>query len=199
MLNKYPQGLEDFIKSFSKLPGVGEKTALRLLFHLLKWKPDDLHKLSESVLRLTEVRFCQQCGNFCDEKLCTVCTDSMRENSGILCVVENITDLWAIEKSGEFHGQYHVLGGVLNPLLGISPEKLSFKKLIERVKAQNFNHIILALNPSVEGEATCAYIKEILPHNVNVQRIGFGIPVGGSLEFLDSRTIAQALENRKDL
>ena len=134
---------------------------------------------------------------FADEDLCSICADESRQGSGSLCVVENASDLMAIEKSGNFHGVYHILGGVLNPLLGVGPDELRLDDLAEKIKTKLTQEVILAVNPSVEGDATCSYIKSILADSVQVERIGFGVPIGGSLEYLDPMTITKALENRK--
>jgi recombination protein RecR len=126
-----------------------------------------------------------------------ICQDEFRESQKSLCIVETASDLMAIEKSGNFKGLYHILGGVLNPLLGIGPEELKLDELKHRIVAKEIQEVILAINPSVEGDATCSYLKMILPADVRVERIGFGVPIGGSLEYLDPMTITKALENRK--
>lgn len=134
---------------------------------------------------------------FADEQLCNICLNESRQSVGSLCVVENASDLLAIEKSGTFKGVYHILGGVLNPLLGVGPDELKMDDLREKIIKKEIQEIILAINPSVEGDATCSYLKSILPQTVQVDRIGFGVPIGGSLEYLDPMTITKALENRK--
>jgi recombination protein RecR len=193
-----PGNINNSVASFSKLPGVGEKTALRQVMAMTKWSPEELVEFASSVNSLTNLRFCSECGMFSEEDTCELCKTSFRQEAGSICVVENISDLMAIEKSNNFNGLYHILGGVLNPLAGIGPEQLNINKLIDRIKKFNINSLILAVNPSVEGDATCSYIKQIIPQ-VSVERIGFGIPIGGSLEFLDPLTISKALENRKAL
>ncbi|MBA2404416.1 MAG: recombination protein RecR [Bdellovibrionales bacterium] len=134
---------------------------------------------------------------FADENLCSICQNESRQSIAYLCVVENASDLMAIEKSGTFKGVYHILGGVLNPLLGVGPDELKMDQLREKIIKKEIREIILAVNPSVEGDATCSYLKSILPGSVQVDRIGFGVPIGGSLEYLDPMTITKALENRK--
>jgi recombination protein RecR len=181
---------------FSKLPGVGEKTALRQVMAMTKWSAEDILEFSRSVQSLNSLRFCSECGMFCEENLCEVCLREDRKTNGTICVIENISDLMAIEKSNTFSGLYHILGGVLNPLAGVGPDQLKINTLIERVKKYDIKTLVLAINPSVEGDATCAYLNQLLP-DVIVERIGFGIPIGGSLEFLDPLTISKALENRK--
>lgn len=193
-----PSNINNSVASFSKLPGVGEKTALRQVMAMTKWTKEDLHEFANAINSLTNLRFCSECGMFSEEEICELCKTSFRQEAGVMCVIENINDLMAIEKSNNFNGLYHILGGVLNPLAGVGPDQLNINKLVERVEKFNIQSLILAVNPSVEGDATCSYIKQIIP-NVNVERIGFGIPIGGSLEFLDPLTISKALENRKIL
>jgi recombination protein RecR len=194
-----PEKLLKAVKQFSRLPGVGEKTALRQSLIMAKWKKDDLTAFSEAIKGLAELNHCTSCGMFCDDKICMICNDSHRSTSKILCVVESVTDCLAIERSGNFRGKFHILFGVLNPLMGMGPDELHLEKLFARVHSENIEEIILAVNPSVEGDATCAYIKHALPDSVNIDRIGFGIPMGGSLEFVDSLTITKALENKRHL
>jgi recombination protein RecR len=191
-----PSNIQDSVLSFSRLPGVGEKTALRQVMAMTKWNPEDINEFARSLNSLNNLKFCTECGMFCEEKLCEVCLREERKNIATICVVENINDLMAIEKSNTFQGLYHIIGGVLNPLAGIGPDQLFINKLVERVKSLNVKSLVLAINPSVEGDATCAYLKQLMPE-INIERIGFGIPIGGSLEFLDPLTISKALENRK--
>lgn len=193
-----PSSITNTVKSFSKLPGVGEKTALRQVMHMVRWNHEDLAEFSEAITELQNIKKCNECGMYSEEDLCEICLNDGRKESSILCVVENINDLMAIERSNEYSGLYHVLGGVLNPLMGVGPEQLKIDKLVERVNKFNISTVVLAINPSVEGDATCSYIKQLL-NNVHVERIGFGVPIGGSLEFLDPLTISKALENRKRL
>jgi recombination protein RecR len=194
-----PDKLLKTVKQFSRLPGVGEKTALRQSLIMTKWNKEDLVAFAESIKGLAELNHCDKCGMFCDGRICTICSDYSRGHAKTLCVVESVTDLLAIERSGNFKGKFHILFGVLNPLMGIGPDELKLDYLISRVKEEEIEEIILAVNPSVEGDATCSYIKQMLPQNINVDRIGFGIPMGGSLEFVDSLTITKALENRRHL
>jgi recombination protein RecR len=191
-----PESLNNAIKSFSRLPGVGEKTATRQIMNIVNWDQDSLLEFSNAIISLAKVKKCSECGLYTDEEICQICSDDERASSSILCVVESISDLLAIERSNEFRGSYHVLGGVLNPLMGLGPDQLKIEKLVERVKKYDVQTLILAVNPSVEGDATCSYINQLL-EDVKVERIGFGIPMGGSLEFLDPLTISKALENRK--
>lgn len=194
-----PEKLLKAVKQFSRLPGVGEKTALRQSLILTKWNKEDLMYFAESIRGLAELNHCKKCGMFCDEQLCKICMDPHRRDAKSLCVVESVTDCLAIERSGHFKGKFHILFGVLNPLLGIGPDELKLDYLLSRVINEEIEEVILAVNPSVEGDATCSYIKLTLPQTINVDRIGFGIPMGGSLEFVDSLTITKALENRRHL
>jgi recombination protein RecR len=195
---KLPESIQEVVKSFCKLPGVGEKTAFRQAMSMIQWEEVDLSEFSKSVKSLSSISFCAECGVFSDEELCSICSDERRKEDEVVCVVESMADLLAIEKSGQFKGLYHILGGVLNPLLGIGPEQLRIELLEKRVQLLKTKTIILAINPSVEGDATCSFIKQVLK-GISVERIGFGIPMGGSLEYLDSLTISKALENRKQL
>ena len=194
-----PEKLLKAVRQFSRLPGVGDKTALRQSLIMTKWNKEDLVAFAESIKALAELNHCTKCGMFCDDKLCKICMDYGRSTSKSLCIVESVTDCLAIERSGNFKGKFHILFGVLNPLMGVGPDELKLDRLISRVADEEIEEIILAVNPSVEGDATCAYIKQMLPEEVRVDRIGFGIPMGGSLEFVDSLTITKALENRRHL
>lgn len=194
---KLPDKILNVVDSFAKIPGIGEKTALRNVLNITKWEGRELRDFAQALIDLSEIRKCADCGAYADEDLCLICTNVKRKENHSLCVVESITDCMAIERSNQFHGVYHILGGVLNPLLGIGPNELGIDRLISRVKSNNVSNIILAISPSVEGDATCAYIKSMLPENVEIDRIGFGIPMGGNLDYLDSMTISKALENRK--
>lgn len=191
-----PSTITNAVASFSKLPGVGEKTAQRQILSMTKWSPAELVAFAQSISELKELRFCSQCGMFSEDDTCAICKAHHRQEAKVLCVVENINDLMAIEKSNTFNGVYQILGGVLNPLAGIGPDQLNISKLVDRVKSLSIETLILAINPSVEGDATCSYIKQLLPET-NIERIGFGIPMGGNLEYLDPMTISKALENRK--
>ena len=192
-----PEIIQDAAKSFSQLNGVGEKTAVRQIFQMTKWTNETILEMSESIQALTRLKYCQSCGFFSEEDKCHICSNDERVQSGQICVVEKITDCIAIENSSAFRGVYHILGGVLNPLLGIGPRELRLENLKERIVMESYEEVIIAINPSVEGDATSSYIKSMLPDKVKVDRIGFGIPIGGSLEYLDSVTISKALENKK--
>lgn len=191
-----PEKIKFAVNDISKLPGVGKKSALRQVMSILKWNSSSIENFSKSISNLRGIQYCKQCNLFCDDELCTVCANPLREDK-ILCVVESITDLMAIENSGNFHGKFFVLGGVLNPLAGIGPEEIFVDKLLHMIKEKEVKELILAINPSVEGDATCSFIKGQVSEDVRVERIGFGIPIGGSLEYLDPLTISKALENKR--
>jgi recombination protein RecR len=192
-----PEVIKNAVEALTKLPGVGEKTAFRMVMSMTHWKVQELETVGNSIISLKNLRLCQECGMFADDQLCSICSDVARQFAKSMCVVENASDLMAIEKSGNFKGVYHILGGVLNPLLGVGPDELRMDELKNRIVEKNIQDVILAINPSVEGDATCSYFKTILPESIRVDRIGFGVPIGGSLEYLDPMTITKALENRK--
>lgn len=192
-----PEVIKDAVEALTRLPGVGEKTAFRMVMNMTNWKASELISVGSSLASLQHLKLCRECGMFADEDLCSICLDESRQNHKTLCVVENASDLMAIEKSGHFKGVYHILGGVLNPLLGVGPEELKLDELREKILSKEIGEVILAVNPSVEGDATCSYLKTLLPDSIQVERIGFGVPIGGSLEYLDPMTITKALENRK--
>lgn len=192
-----PEVIKNATEALTRLPGVGEKTAFRMVMSMTNWKANELISVGSAVASLQNLKLCQECGMFADDAICSICADDMRTSTKVMCVVENASDLMAIEKSGHFRGVYHILGGVLNPLLGVGPDELKMDELKEKIAAKEIQEIILAINPSVEGDATCSYFKTLIPESVNVERIGFGVPIGGSLEYLDPMTITKALENRK--
>ncbi len=192
-----PEVIKNAVEALTRLPGVGEKTAFRMVMNMTNWKATELTTVSSALSSLQYLKICQQCGMFADENLCSICSSEGRQSIKCICIVENASDLMAIEKSGHFKGVYHILGGVLNPLLGVGPDELKMDELREKIIKREIQDVILAVNPSVEGDATCSYLKSILPTSVMVDRIGFGIPIGGSLEYLDPMTITKALENRK--
>ncbi|MCB9094662.1 MAG: recombination protein RecR [Halobacteriovoraceae bacterium] len=201
MAYKTPESIKECIQSFKKLPGVGERSAMRNILHMLAWSEDDIIQFAHSISKLLHLGQCQKCGVYCaeTEKVCSLCESEERKSQKTLCVVESFTDFMAIENSEKFGGVYHILGNVLNPLLGIGPEELKISKLVNRVKEEKIGRVILAINPTVEGEATCSFLYETLNSYCVVERIGFGMPIGGSLEFLDAQTISTALQNRKPM
>lgn len=192
--------VELLIEELAKLPGIGRKTASRLTFFLLKQPRDAAYRLSEAILQVKDrIVFCQTCANISEGPECVTCRDPRRDDS-IICVVEEPSDIHVIEKSGTFRGRYHVLHGRLSPLDGIGPEALTVERLLDRLRAGGVEEIILATNPDVEGEATALYLRRVLaPLGLRVTRIARGIPMGGSLEFLDELTVGEALAGRREL
>ncbi|MEQ8272550.1 MAG: recombination mediator RecR [Deltaproteobacteria bacterium] len=190
------------IQAFSRLPGIGEKSATRLAFFVLRQGADYARGLAEALLEATEkVGFCERCMNLTDGSLCTLCLDARRDGKTI-CVVETVQDLRAIQKSNEYRGQFHVLHGTLAPLEGIGPDELKMKELFLRLQAptSEVEELIIATNPSVEGEATALYLKKMLaPLGYRVTRIASGLPIGGDFEYADPATISQALAGRREM
>lgn len=189
--------LEIAIQQLSKLPGIGRKTALRLSLFILRQAESEVENLTNSLRNLKlNIRFCRNCFNLATEDICPICDSPNREN-GIICIVEEINDVIAIEKTNEFKGLYHVLGGVLSPLDGIGPDNLTIKELLQRIDELKPREIILAMNPNTEGEATALYIANLLQnHNLMITRIARGLPIGSDLEFADEATVSRALEGR---
>ena len=192
------ESIERMVELFSSLPTIGRKTAQRLTFHILKRSNGFVEQFAKALLELKEnVKYCSVCHNFTDKDPCPICSSPKRDNS-VICVVEQPSDVMAIEKTSEFLGQYHVLHGVLNPLENIGPNDIKIKELLERL--QDVNEIILAINPSIEGEATIQYIaRTVKPIGVKVTRIARGIPMGAELEFTDEATITRAIEGRSEI
>lgn len=193
--------IEDLVTELSRLPGIGRKTAQRLTFHLLKQPAEHAERLAQAIQRVRDqVIACGTCGNLTDEDPCAICRDPRRDGA-LLCVVEEAADVAAIERTARFRGRYHVLGGRLSPLDGLGPEALHLDRLVARVgNGSGVREVIVATNPSMEGEVTATYLQQVLrPTGVRVTRIARGLPVGGDLEYADGVTIAQALEARRDM
>lgn len=194
--------IDELAGEFAKLPGIGRKTALRLTYHLLRQRPEQSRRLADALTTLTErVHPCAECGNLTEEERCAVCRDPRRD-AAVLCAVEEASDIGAIERTGEYRGMYHVLGGRLSPLDGIMPEDLAIDQLVARAQGERVREVILATNPSMEGEATALYVQRQLATQapaVHVTRIARGLPVGGDLEYADGVTIAQALAARREM
>ena len=184
----------------AKLPGIGRKTALRLTYHLLKQPPEQSKRLADALVTLADrVRPCSRCFNLTEDELCSICRDERRDR-GIICVVEEASDIGAIERTAEFRGVYHVLGGRLSPLDGIGPEDLTIPQLVDRGATGDVREVLVATNPSLEGEATALYVqRQLAPYRLSVTRIARGLPVGGDLEYADGVTIAQAISARREM
>jgi recombination protein RecR len=192
--------IEDLVTELSRLPTIGRKSALRLTYHLLKQPPEQSKRLAQALSVLAEkVRPCERCYNLTEERLCAVCRDPRRDASAI-CVVEEASDIAAIERTAEFRGVYHVLGGRLSPLDGVGPDDLTVSALVRRVGEGGVKEVIVATNPKLEGEATALYLQEQLAaYPVMVSRLARGLPVGGDLEYADGVTIAQAISSRREM
>ena len=194
--------IEQLTGELSRLPGIGPKTALRLVHHLMKGHKEDTRRLSRAIADLADrIRRCTVCGNFSEHELCEVCANPRRDRS-VVCVVEEAYEVGAIERTGQYRGLFHVLGGRLSPLDGIGPDELNMRALIERVRAPDapVREVIVATNSSVEGEATAVLLQEELrPLGVRITRLARGIPVGSDLEYVDGTTIAEALSGRRDM
>lgn len=197
---QYSKPLARLIEEFQKFPGVGPKSAQRMAFHLLKVPAEEVKKFTNAILDAKEkIKYCRTCFNMSAQDPCEICSDSSRDKS-IICVIAETRDLIALEKTKEYKGLYHVLQGVISPLDGIGPDDLRIKELMERLRSEEVQEIILALNPSVEGEATSLYISKIFkPLGLKISRIAFGLPVGGDLEYADEITLARALEGRREI
>ncbi|PIW69841.1 MAG: recombination protein RecR [Ignavibacteriales bacterium CG12_big_fil_rev_8_21_14_0_65_30_8] len=197
---KIAEPLQIAIEELSKLPSIGKKTAQRLAIHILKRENDEVENFVNAIKDLkTKLRFCSRCYNLSVNELCEICESNKRDHS-VLCVVEEASDVIAIENTNEFNGIYHVIGGSLSPLSGIGPDELKIKELIKRFENEDFKEVILALNPDTEGETTILYLSKLLkPFGVRISRIARGLPVGGDLEFADEATIGRAVLGRIEI
>ncbi|MCA1595588.1 MAG: recombination mediator RecR [Chloroflexi bacterium] len=196
----YARPLGRLVGELEKLPGVGPKTAQRLAFHILSLPAEEARLLSTAITEVKElIRFCEQCHNFTDQPVCEICRDA-RRNPALICVVAEPRDVIAMEKTNEFRGVYHVLQGVISPMDGITPDHLTIRHLLARLKDREIQEVILATNPTVEGETTAMYLTGILkPLGVKVTRIAHGLPVGGDLDYADQATLIKALEWRREV
>ena len=198
MIQKYPSALlENAVNEFAKLPGIGRKTALRLVLHTLKRSPEDVLSFSQSILDLrNNINYCQICHNICDTEVCAICSDLGRDRS-LVCVVENIREVMAIENTGQFHGVYHVLGGIISPMEGIGPNDLQVSSLIERARKGEINEIVLALSTTMEGDTTNFYIyRKLSGTNVKISIIARGVSIGDEIEYTDEITLGRSILNR---
>ncbi|MHB1490756.1 recombination protein RecR [mine drainage metagenome] len=194
----YEGAVQDLIDELGRLPGVGPKSAQRIAFHLLAADPIDVRRLVDALTEVkARVRFCDVCGNITQEDLCRVCRDP-RRSSAVICVVEEPKDVVAIERTREFRGKYHVLGGAINPIAGVGPDDLRITQLLTRLASGEVTEVILAMDPNVEGEATSTYLARMLvPMGLTVSRLASGLPVGGDLEYADEVTLGRAFEGRR--
>jgi recombination protein RecR len=191
--------VENLVAQLTRLPGVGTRTAQRLTFHLLRAPKDEALALAAAIEEVKErVRFCRECGNLTEDEVCTICEDARRDRS-VICVVEQPADLISIERTAEFRGLYHVLGGALSPLDGVEPAHLRIDELVGRVERNGVEEVVLATNPNMTGEATAAYLADRLRGRVRVTRLASGLPVGGDLEYADEVTLGRALAGRREM
>ncbi|HEY4534002.1 MAG TPA: recombination mediator RecR [Fusobacterium sp.] len=194
------KSLERLIDQFYKLPGIGRKSATRLGFHVLDYSEQEINDFIQALEDVKgKIKRCPVCGDYCEDSLCPICADDTRDQRSI-CIVEDSRDVVSLEKTGKYRGLYHILGGKLAPLQGITPDKLNLKSLLERIAKEEIQEIILALNPDLEGETTAMYLVKLLkPFDIRITKIASGIPMGGNLEFADSATIARALDARQEV
>jgi recombination protein RecR len=189
--------LENAVNEFARLPGIGKKTALRLVLHLLKQEAAQVQGFGETITRMRqEIKFCQRCFNIADADICSICSNSLRRQD-MICVVENIRDVIAIESTQQYNGTYHILGGVISPLDGLGPEQLHIEPLLNRILKEDIQELIFALNPTIQGDTTIYYIQKKLPSSsLRVTTIARGIAFGGELEYADEMTLAKSISNR---
>jgi recombination protein RecR len=196
----YEGAIQDLIDALGRLPGIGPKSAQRIAFHILQSDPEIASALVDSIRTVKErVKFCVHCGNVSEESECRICRDPRRENTSI-CVVEESKDVISIERTREFRGKYHVLGGAISPIDGIGPEQLRIRELMTRLADSEITEVILATDPNLEGEATATYLSRLIkPMGIKVSRLASGLPVGGDLEYADEVTLGRAFEGRRDV
>jgi recombination protein RecR len=195
----YAPSVDNLIVQLARLPGVGRRTAQRLAFHLLKASEADALALADAIREVKErIGFCTECGNLAEDPLCTICADARRDRS-LICVVEDPSDLVALERTHEYRGLYHVLGGALSPIDGVDPEHLRIAELVARVERGDVAEVLLATNPTMTGEATAAYLADRLRDRTRVTRLASGLPVGGDLEYADEVTLGRALAGRREM
>ncbi|MEO6651681.1 MAG: recombination mediator RecR [Ilumatobacteraceae bacterium] len=200
MASAYTPPVQSLIDELGRLPGIGPKSAQRIAFHLLKIPADDANRLAHAITDAKDrVRFCQRCFNVSEGDLCAFCTDDRRDST-IICVVEESRDIVSVERTGEFHGRYHVLLGAMSPLEGIGPEQLKIRELLARLEPEGVKEVIVCTNPNTEGEVTAMYLSRMLkPLGLEVTRLASGLPVGGDLEYADELTLGRALEGRRSI
>ena len=196
---EYILPLEQLIEQFAKLPGVGRKTASRYALSLIDWTEESARAFADTIISArARIGRCKICNNFCEGDLCNVCEDTSRDP--VICVVEDARAVMSLEKVRDYRGRYHVLGGALSPMNGIGPDQLTIDSLLKRLQTEEIEEVIIATNPTVEGEATALYLtKQLKPLNVRVTRLGYGVPVGADLEYADAVTLFRALDGRREL
>lgn len=200
MVSSYTPPVQVLIDELGRLPGIGPRTAQRLAFHIVKSESEEVGRLARAIVEAKQkVRFCERCFNLADAELCGICADAKRD-AGVLCVVEDTRDVAAIERTAEYRGRYHVLLGLMNPLQGKQPEDLKIRELVNRIRPEGIEEVIIATSTNLEGDVTAAYLGRLLaPLGVKVTRLASGLPVGGDIEFADEITLGRALDNRKVL
>jgi recombination protein RecR len=195
----FTPAVDDLVSQLTRLPGIGTRTAQRLAFHLLRTPKDDALALAHAIEGVKEkVRFCRECGNLTEDEVCSICLDARRDRA-IVCVIEQPVDLLSIERTAEYRGLYHVLGGALSPIDGVDPGDLRIDELLRRVDRDGIEEVVLATNPTMTGEATAAYIADRLRDRVRVTRLASGLPVGSDLEYADEVTLGRALSGRREM
>ena len=199
-MSAYSPSIEKLIESFEKLPSIGHKTAIRLAYHMLDMSDDEIKEFTSSITDAKQkLKYCSICFNISDTDPCPICSDTKRDQSTI-CVVEDVRDIMAMERTHEYKGVYHVLHGTISPLNGIGPDEIKIKELLNRIRDNEIKEVIIATNPRVEGEATSIYLSKLLKaFNIKVTKIAHGIPVGGDLEYTDEITLMKAMEGRREI
>lgn len=199
-MQTYTMPITRLVEEFCKLPGIGKKTAQRLAFHVINMNSNDVESLSKAIIDAKkEITYCSVCCNITDKNPCSICQNSNRDES-VICVVEDPRDVFSMERIKDFNGMYHVLNGVISPMDGVGPDMLKIKELISRLSNDKVKEVIMATNPTIEGEATAMYIARLIkPMGIKVTRIAHGLPVGGDLEYADEVTISKALEGRREI
>jgi recombination protein RecR len=196
----YIKSIENLINEFKKLPGIGPKSARRIVYFLLKVSPKDISRFAQTLIELKEkVKFCKICFNLSEDDICLICNDNIRDQKKI-CIVEEVSNVAIIEGTGEYRGLYHVLGGLLSPIENIGPDEIRISELLERINSNKVEEVIIALNPTVEGESTATYLKNIFkPLGIKITKLASGLPVGGDIEYADEITLGRAISDRKEL
>ncbi|MCL6476549.1 MAG: recombination mediator RecR [Firmicutes bacterium] len=197
---EYAKPLAKLIRELEKMPGVGPKSAQRMAFHILRMPDEEAHALAEAIIEVKERIFtCKRCFNFTDEELCPICRNPSRDSS-VLCVVADVRDLMAIERTQEYRGLYHVLQGVISPMDGVGTEQLRIRELLQRLRLERVEEVIIAMNPTIEGDATAMYLSKLIkPLGIRVTQLAHGVPIGGDLDYADQATLISALEWRREL